>query len=53
MSTDTCPKCGSTNVSEGPIESVSGDQATCEVECLDCGHAWSATFTLTEQVSIG
>lgn len=48
---EKCPVCDSTKVSPGPI-SPNGQQATAEVECLDCGHCWQETYTLTDVQAI-
>ena len=44
---DTCPKCGSDHTKASPTDS-NGKTATCEVECLDCGHFWVETYELKE-----
>ncbi len=44
-----CPHCQSTNVDAGPI-TADGKIATCEVECLDCGHFWVETYELKDIV---
>ncbi len=44
-----CPMCDSQNISAGPIEG-DGKKATCEVECLDCGHFWVEEYELKDIV---